>query len=209
MKKFLWAATASLMLWNCAGHEMSANKYNSITETLQGELLTASQALSVYATPPAAFTVPGADFATPTLQNASLYKYFNIKDIPIVQGAGIFCSIGDGLAPNPHVDFTVSLIAVNNVGVTVGTLITFDFPFCTNMNSLTATDFAGPTIAAIQASLPGFIASGATSLALVVGAVGAGWDFAAYSMAPGWAAALLQFIPNVIVEHTFPLKAVP
>lgn len=190
------------------GDIVNSNRYNSITETFQAEILLPVP-LSTYVTPPGAFTIPNGDFVVGDFRfDNSVPSYFKINDIPRITMTGMFCSIGDGLAPQPDkMGWIIRINAVDNTGSIVGTLASFPIVE-TSLNEFTEYDFFAQTIFGIKQNLSGYITSGATSIQISASVVG-DKDFAAYSMAPAWAAASISFIPKIVVEHTFETSATP
>ncbi len=204
MKKLL--LLAALCLLGCVDGKPMANRYNSITETMETTVLTTPGPLSAYGTPPTPIAVPQADFNNPTAFTVIGTTYFNIADIPIIKRTGIFCSIGDGLAPNPSIQWTVKLQAVNSLGNVLATLIQFTF-YDVAFNAEQEWDFFRQTRDAIALNLVNYPT--ATSLELDFYMGDTQWALSDYSMDPAWAAAILNFSARVVVEHTFPLKTLP
>jgi hypothetical protein len=186
---------------------VSANRYNSIVETMKGTVVNLVT-LSTFGTVPGLITVPAPPlpFAWGVSVGGTPRLRFDLRDVPNIRSVGMFSNLADGLAPRAC-EIDVSWRAIDNALNIVGNaMVTISGIYPVALNRMESQslfrEFNSP---AARQTLQANIALGATATALVVGHAGAQWQFEAWSMASAWNAAELSLGIELEVEHTFPL----
>lgn len=203
---------------------MSGNTYGSIVETFIGDPLIDLATLSVKATPPADLNLALADFnlgVTLYAGNSGAFKKgkFRLNDLPRIVGVGLWCNIADGLVQIDRPDglltglvFQVNGEAYDSADVLVQpTLFTDTFQvkvqefnqiydvdrFITDLNldyTLTGNPGAFPG--------SGYYLLNCRFIALTS-------KFATITVHPDFAGKPFYIRPMVVVEHSFPMAALP
>lgn len=192
----------------------SANRYNSIVETMKGTIILPT-VLSTFGTVPGTITVPAPMFTVPcrgTGIGGLFAEEFDLNDVPNILTIGLWSNLADGLSPinwptsvSPAV--TVEWYAIDGGGSPIGAplarILTY-YPQALNRQEA-QNFFRVFNNAATRAALENRITLGAVATRLDV-SLGGAMSFDAYSMSSAWNVATFMLEVQLEVEHTLPLR---
>lgn len=188
------------------------NKYNSYVELFTSNAILNEQ-LDTFATPPADLTLSAIDFTGQDLYphldsaGAAAKVDFEINDVPMIRGIGIWCNLADGLVQNDAVDdidaglvFRIQWQSYDAMGVLADPDITNPFNIkLLDFNTLYDVNFLFPAVDGLGAFLPGYT----TRLHFSYWATAS--NFSTITIDPSFATKRLIMRPMVLVEHTLPM----
>lgn len=191
-----------------------ATKYNSITETLQAQILTPA-AISTFGTLPGQLIIPSADILDVSLAAVTPAGLdggrFNIRDIPAINKVKIACSsaiaapLAVGGSGGALPAFALELVPYtgNVPGVSVASTL-FTIPV---LNMYQEYDlYSAFNTSTSRAAIRAAEAGGADSLRInFVHDPIPSWYLDGYGAAAAWNAAELSLWCQAVVTHTFPV----